>query len=137
MNHALNHALDACAMLAYLRGEPGGTVVDGLLQSPTDTCYAHAINLLEVYYDFIRKHNEPTARLALKDLAEAGVITRRDMSQPFLHQVGQLKARGRISIADCFCITLAQTVSGQVVTSDHHEFDALVSLGIVPVLFIR
>jgi PIN domain nuclease of toxin-antitoxin system len=133
----MNHALDACAMLAYLRGETGGTVVDGLLQSPTETCYAHAINLLEVYYDFIRKHSEPIARQALKDLADAGVITRRDMSQPFLHRAGQLKARGRISIADCFCIALAQSVGGQVVTTDHHEFDPLVPLGIVPIQFIR
>jgi PIN domain nuclease of toxin-antitoxin system len=133
----MNHALDACAMIAYLRGEVGGTVVDGFLKTPTDTCYAHAINLLEVYYDFIRKHNEPIARQALKDLAAAGVVTRRDMSQPFLHRVGQLKARGGISLADCFCIELAQTLSGQVVTSDHHEFDALVPLGIVPILFIR
>src|SRR5579859_979727 len=41
----MNHALDACAMIAYLRGEPGGTVVDGFLNTPADTCYAHTINL--------------------------------------------------------------------------------------------
>jgi PIN domain nuclease of toxin-antitoxin system len=133
----VNYALDACAMIAYLRGELGGTVVDGFLNSPTDTCYAHSINLLEVYYDFIRKHDEPTARQALGDLRAVGVITRRDMNQPYLHQVGQLKARGRISLADCFCIVLAQTLSGQVVTSDHHEFDPLVPLGIVTIHFIR
>ena len=65
----MTHVLDACAMIAYLRGEPGGTVVDQFLNSGTDTCYAHGINLLEVYYDFIRKHNEPIARQALDDLA--------------------------------------------------------------------
>jgi PIN domain nuclease of toxin-antitoxin system len=129
----MNDVLDACAMIAYLRGEPGGNVVDGLLNTSSDTCYAHAINLLEVYYDFIRKHDEPTARQALQDLAADGVVTRRDMSQPFLLQVGQLKARGRISLPDCFCIVLAQSLAGQVVTSDHHEFDALVPLGIVPI----
>jgi hypothetical protein len=55
----MNNALDACAMIAYLRDEPGGNLVEGFLNSPTDACYAHTINLLEVYYDFIRKHNEP------------------------------------------------------------------------------
>lgn len=133
----MNYALDACAMIAYLRGETGGTVVDGFLKNPTDTCYAHSINLLEVYYDFIRKHDEPSARQALKDLVTAGVIIRRDMSQPFVYKVGQLKARGRISLADCFCIVLAQSLSGQVVTSDHHEFDPIVPLGIVSICFIR
>jgi len=133
----MNHALDACAMIAYLRGEAGQKVVEDLLNSPSKTCYAHAVNLVEVYYDFIRRSDEPTARQALKDLMEAGVVTRRDMSQAFLRRVGQLKARGRISISDCFCIALAQEFSGDVVTSDHHEFDALVPLNIVPIRFIR
>ncbi len=59
------------------------------------------------------------------------------MNRDFAERVGQLKARGRISLADCFCIALAQTLSGQVVTTDHHEFDAIVPLGIVPIYFIR
>ncbi len=133
----MNHALDACAMIAYLRGEPGATVVDGFLNTPADTCYAHTINLLEAYYDFIRRHNEPIARQALADLKADGVIERRTLNRNFVLRVGQLKAQGRISIADCFCIVLAQEISGQVVTSDHHEFDPLVPLGIVPIHFIR
>jgi PIN domain nuclease of toxin-antitoxin system len=133
----MNHALDACAMVAYLRGEPGAHVVDGLLAGPADTCYAHTINLLEVYYDFIRKHNELLARRTLRDLAAAGVVERRTMNQRFTRRVGQLKAQGRISLADCFCVALAQQVVGQVVTSDHGEFDPLVPLGIVPIKFIR
>jgi predicted nucleic acid-binding protein len=44
---------------------------------------------------------------------------------------------GRISLADCFCIVLAQELSGEVVTSDHHEFDPLVPLNLVPITFIR
>jgi len=107
------------------------------LNNPADTCYAHTINLLEVYYDFIRKYNEPVARQALADLAAAGVIERRDMDTSFVLRVGQLKAEGRISLADCFCIVLAQEISAQVVTSDHHEFDPLVPPGIVRIHFIR
>ena len=124
-------------MIAYLRGEAGGIVVDNLLTTPADQCYAHTINLLEVYYNFIRKHSEPTARQALNDLAAAGVIERRTMSKGFTRRVGQLKARGSIALPDCFCIVLAQDLYGQVVTSDHNEFDPLVPLGIVPILFIR
>ena len=133
----MKHSLDACAMIAYLRGEPGGTEVDGFLNTPVDECYAHTMNLLEVYYDFIRKHNESIARQALQDLKAAGVIERRDINQKFIRRVGQLKARGRIALPDCFCIVLAKEISGQVVTSDHHEFDPLVPLGIVPIHFIR
>ena len=45
------HVLDACAIIAYLRGEPGGATIDGFLNDPLDNCCAHAINILEVYYD--------------------------------------------------------------------------------------
>jgi predicted nucleic acid-binding protein len=131
------HVLDASAMIAYLMGEHGGIVVDSLLNDPNAVCYAHAINLCEVFYDGLRKGSESVARQALADLRTAGVIERRDLSQSFWQSVGRLKAQGRISLADCFGIALAQTLGGEFVTSDHHEFDPLVSLGIVPIHFIR
>jgi predicted DNA-binding protein (UPF0278 family) len=59
------------------------------------------------------------------------------MGRRFLQRVGDHKARGRISLPDCFCIALAQELSAEVVTSDHGEFDPLVPLGIVPIKFIR
>jgi hypothetical protein len=39
--------LDACAMIAFLRAEPGGEVVRDLLNDPSNRCFAHAINLCE------------------------------------------------------------------------------------------
>jgi hypothetical protein len=60
-----------------------------------------------------------------------------DMNRSFWQRVGELKARGRISLPDCFCISLAQELGSEVVTIDHGEFDPLVPLGIVPINFIR
>lgn len=133
----MNYALDACAMLAYLRGEPGGDVVASMLTDPSATCFAHRVNQIEVYYDILRRKDESSASKALSALYEDGVIERRDMSKSFALYVGQLKARGRLSIADCFCIALAHKIGAVVVTSDHLEFDPLISLGIVPIRFIR
>jgi predicted nucleic acid-binding protein len=48
-----------------------------------------------------------------------------------------VQARGRISLADCFALALAERVGGTLVTSDHHEFDPIVPLAICPILFIR
>jgi len=133
----LNHALDACAMIAYLRAESGGEKVAQLLSDQTENCYAHTVNLIEVYYGFMRRSSAEDARQALAVLRADGVTERRDMSRDFAAHIGQLKSRGRISLADCFCIALAQKISGEVVTTDHHEFDALVPLRIVPICFIR
>ncbi len=132
-----DRTFDACAMIAYLWNEPGGSVVDSLLQDPAHDCYAHAINLCEVYYQVFRRSDEATARNAIDKLRAAGVIERSDMDEGFWRKVGSLKARGRISLADCFCLALAIELGGQVVTSDHGEFDPLVPLGLAPILFIR
>lgn len=83
---------------------------------------------------------ERTARQLITDLSAAGVIERRDISRRFWIRVGRPKSRGGISLADCFCVALAQHLGGQVVTSDYGEFDPLVLLvliGVCPILFIR
>jgi len=131
------HILDASAMVAYIAGEPGEKVVAALLTDPTATCYAHTLNLCEVYYGAIRKTDVKRARQTILNLFADGVIERQDMNRPFWQRVGELKARGGISLPDCFCISLAQELGGEVVTSDHGEFDSLVPLGIVPINFIR
>lgn len=41
--------LDACAMLAFVRREPDANVVDELLTENNTVCYAHAINVCEVF----------------------------------------------------------------------------------------
>ena len=133
----MNRILDACALIAYLRGEQGDQIVDGYLRDSSTNCYAHVVNVCEVYYAFIRTDGLAVARSAIRDLRADGVEFRRDMSQAFWLDVGELKANGNISIADCFCLALARKLGGSAVTSDHHEFDPLVPLGICAIEFIR
>lgn len=133
----MNHVLDACAMLAYLNGEPGSEVVESILGDPAHSCFAHAVNLCEVYYDFLRRSDERIAREAVADLLADGIVERRDLSRRFWQPVGEHKARGRISLADCFCIALARQLSADLVTSDRREFEPLAPLGLVTVRFIR
>ena len=128
---------DASAMIAFLRNEAGAGIVEALLISETDTRIAHAINLCEVYYDFFRSSDEMTAKSAIADLENLGLIVREDMDRAFWQEVGRYKATNKVSLADCVAITLANRVGGEVVTADHHEFDAVASDGICHVRFIR
>lgn len=43
----------------------------------------------------------------------------------------------RISLADCFALTLANRESGILVTSDRKEFEPIVPLNICQIHFIR
>jgi PIN domain nuclease of toxin-antitoxin system len=82
---------DECAMLALLRGEPGSGNVKQLLVNPSIVSYAHSVNIIEVYYDFLRASSEQRASDARSDLALVGIVTRRDLGQSFCRKVGQLK----------------------------------------------
>jgi PIN domain nuclease of toxin-antitoxin system len=132
------YVLDASAMIAYLRGEAGADTVSSILSDPADQCLAHSLNLCEVYYDFHRASGESVAREAIQDLISVGVGPRDDLTFEFWQTVGALKAtRRRLSLADCFAITLANSVGGSVLTSDHHEFDLPASDRLCSVTFIR
>lgn len=59
----MSTVIDACAPIAFLRDEPGAEAVQNTLGLP-QTCYVHALNLCEVYYDFWRASNRETAESA-------------------------------------------------------------------------
>lgn len=134
----MTYVLDACAMIAYLNGEPGGDVVEQALLDQNSPCLAHAINLCEVFYLFHRAGGPDAAAKALADLSDVGVAERNDLYPAFWQQGGALKAVHRkVSLADCCAIAFTLRVGGARLTSDHHELDPLAAAGVCPVLFIR
>lgn len=133
----MTSVMDACAMIAYLAGEPGGENVRQLLHQDPTAAVAHVVNLCEVYYYFLKRGDVRDARAAMRTLSGAGIRTRRDISSTFWTGVASLKATCKASLADCFAIQLARDLNGQVVTSDHHEFDAIAAKRLCRVLLIR
>lgn len=131
--------LDACALIALLRNEPGSGEVRSLLADEACRCFIHAVNLCEVYYDCLRNYDKAQADQMLADLTVCGLLLRDDMDVGFWKKAGHLKAQGRISLADAFAVTLAEREQAILVTSDHHEFDPLLAAGVLPICvhFIR
>ncbi|MFN7924801.1 MAG: PIN domain-containing protein [Bryobacteraceae bacterium] len=130
--------LDASAMIAFLRGEPGADAVAEILLDSESQCYAHALNLCEVFYDFERTANRQDALQAVADLATLGVIEDASLAPVVWQAAGTLKARlRRVSLADCFAIELAARLEATILTADHHEFDALAAQPDYRIQFIR
>jgi len=130
--------LDASAMIAFLRDEPGASAVADALVDPNSRCYAHAINLCEVYYDFHRAAGREAAEGAILDLTHLGVIEDASLGGTVWRSVGTLKANlRRVSLADCFAIELTQRMNASLLTADHHEFDPLVGLSLCAIQFVR
>jgi len=130
--------LDASAMQAFLRAEVGGEIVRDLLDDAASICYAHAINLCEVFYDFHRDSGEHAAQAVLRQLLAAPIILREDIDRSFWQQAGRHKSvYRRVSLADCFAVTLAQRLGGELITADRHELTPIATAGLCPVRFIR
>jgi PIN domain nuclease of toxin-antitoxin system len=130
--------LDACAVIAFFRGEVGADIVEEYLFSNDYDCLIHRINLCEVYYDFFRSSGEIVAENMVTELAMAGVTFNDDLAGDFWRQVGKYKASiRRLSLADCFALTLANREQGLLVTSDRKEFEPVVPLNICAINFIR
>jgi predicted nucleic acid-binding protein len=93
------YILDATAIIAYLRGEPGADAVSAILVDPAHVCLAHGLNLCEVYYDFYRSNGETAAQDAVRDMFALGVQIRSDLSIDFWQMAGALKSNGAPDLA--------------------------------------
>jgi len=133
----MSFIFDACALIAYLRDETGADVLEEILLDPEQICLVHAINLCEVYYDFLRISSGVVAQEAVQDVLSMGLILHEDMDRAFWQAAGKLKARHRLSLADCFALAFTQRINGTLLTSDHHEFDPIDQAGICEIHFFR
>lgn len=131
------YVLDSCAMIAYLRKEVGADVVQEIIVDSANICYAHSINLCEVYYDFWRVGGRVAAEQTIEDLLVLGIVEKNDFDQLFWKEAGKIKANNKASLADCIAVVLSNQLGGTVLTSDHHEFDKLAQDRVCSIQFIR
>lgn len=124
-------------MIAFLRREKGDDIVAELLKSRPPVCLAHAVNLCEVFYDFLRSHGESAAVAAVDRMRAIGLSVREDMDEGFWREAGRLKVRFRMSLADAMAVALAERSGAELITSDRGDFEPVAQSGICPVRFIR
>jgi len=123
-------------MMALLKGEPGSHIVTQILIDNPNECFAHVFNLAEVYYLYFRQGGADLAEAALQTLLNDGITPREDSDSALWKNAAIFKGSHALALPDAFCLALVRRLSGTVVTTDHNEFDPLVSLGYCPMLFI-
>lgn len=132
------YVADAGAMIAVLRDEPGADVFERVVGDSAHITYAHAANLVEVFYDFLRSDGEDDAQTAIRSLVVARVRPREDFDRPFWEDAARIKAEyRRVSLADCFGLALTRRVGGTFLSTDHHELEVIHAAGVCPIEFIR
>jgi PIN domain nuclease of toxin-antitoxin system len=130
--------LDACAVIALVKDEAGAEIVEEYLLGNDYECMIHSVNLCEVYYGFLRSDGEEFTKEIINKLQNSNVSFRSDLTVDFWQQLARYKASiRRLSLADCFALTLANRELGLLVTSDRKEFEPVVPLNICAINFIR
>ena len=136
------NVLDASALVAFLKNEPGASVVARLFADMDIELYAHSANLCETFHIIWRRDGEEKANVAIKKLLEAGVIERNDMDGDFWRDAGSLIATRCIAgaslpLGDAFGVALARRLDAEFVTADKHEIAPLHDANLVKTIFIR
>jgi PIN domain nuclease of toxin-antitoxin system len=122
------YVLDACAIIASLKNENGADNVENIFVSQKkskDIIIMHKINLLEVYYDVVKRCGEATAKNVLAEIKKNPIKIISQFSNSIFFEAGKLKAKYKISLADSIALSMAYLQKGVLVTSDHHEFDII------------
>ena len=133
----MSYVLDACAVIAFERQEAGADVVERYLVEDS-VCWMHAINLCEVYYDFLRFGGSEAAMKVVQDLNGFNVQFYTEMDDSLWKAAARYKADlRRISLADCFALALTKQLNATLLTSDRKEFSAVREKGLCRVQFIR
>jgi predicted nucleic acid-binding protein len=100
-------------------------VLKALIELPTTFLAMHVCNLGEVYYDFFREDGLTAAQTAWTHTLALPLELWREADDAFIQRVGIIKVEERVSFADAFALALAERLSIPLVTTDHHEFDAV------------
>ena len=122
------YVLDACALIALLTREAGAEKVRTLLRSAYSgevQISMHKLNLLEVYYGDYRAHGVLAANDMLGKVKKLPVAIIPNISDEVFAEAGRFKASYRISLADSIALAEASVSDASLITSDHHEFDAI------------
>jgi predicted nucleic acid-binding protein len=134
----IKYALDACAMLAHIKEEPGFDIVRGLLRQAEAgeiELFMSTVQILEVYYDRLRDVGIEYAENFL-EIAYASCLHIVDFTTPLIREAGRLKTSYRMSLGDAIACATAIDLSATLVTKDG-EIEAVEQREKLPVLWIK
>ena len=109
--------LDASALIADIKNEPGAESVREITEAASGNVYLHAVNASEVAYHLICIGLSPM--LAFYYTSPKGVTIVGEIEQRLWKRSATLKAEYRnLSLADCIVIAFAESMKAELLTGD-------------------
>jgi predicted nucleic acid-binding protein len=134
------YIFDACAVIAFLDKEKGGEKVEDLLnqsRAGKHNLYMHMVNLIEVYYGYIRDMGREKANAYMEPIGDYTINFIRDIPDSVYHQAAFLKGTYHISLGDSIACATAKTISATLVTADHGDLEEIEEKEKIPMYWIR
>lgn len=133
------YLLDSCAMIGFFEKETGAEKVKNILaKAAVFECLVlmHNASVADVYYDAIRSATQ-NHDLVLESLRSYPIAFINRITTDMIKWMGHFKTTYKISFADSIVLAAAKLNDAKVVTSDHHEFDAIEKSGDIAFEWIR
>lgn len=130
------HVIDASALIAYLKGEPGNERLAELVADGENILAIHILNLCEVYCCYYRTDGQPQAHIAWEQGARILQITTL-MDEAFNKLVARWKVEQHLPMLDAIAAATAEKYACPIVTTDHNHFDPVAHAGLITVEFLR
>lgn len=136
MTSVPTHMVDASAIIAYLKGEPGQDVLAALLRDDRNTLWVHAVNICEVYYNYLRSDGATKADEALDAMTSVlGILPLAEIQ--FMKRVSRWKVTHNLGICDAIAAAAAEEYGCPLVTTDHGDFDPVQAAGALQIVWLR
>lgn len=112
--------LDTWTIIAYLQDEPAAETITTLIADAHEQkipLYMSVVNVCEVWYTIAREFSDVEADSSVTDLQQLG-IQFQDVNWSTAQEAARFKAKGKISLGDCFAAALAKELKADLVTGD-------------------
>jgi len=130
------YVLDACAVLALLKGEQGAEKVIKVIESDSEVIL-HSVTLLEIYYNLIKDIGVENANLFFENIVQTKIKIIYEVTENTIKNAGNYKSKYKISLGDSFVLATAKMNNAIIITSDHHEFDVIENLEKINFMWFR
>ena len=119
------YIFDSCALIALFMKENGLDKVKALFDDALtgqSTIYIHSINLIEVYYKFLRIFGKDKADLLLTEIYTHPINIVDTIDATIFSETSRLKAKYAIPLGDAIGLATAVKMNGTFVTADYSDF---------------
>ncbi len=109
---------DAYAIMALLENETGSEIVTEIIMDEESEIYISGINLGEIYYILHRRNGKRAAEEVIENIMLEQTIKIHEPMWESIKKAAGIKAKGGLSYADSFALSLAKELEAKLVTGD-------------------